>query len=164
MSATDALALVRQEAALRNIATVSQASDDDLRPIYDAVGGNPLALKLVTSQLRIHPLAVVLADLAGARTQSVAALYTYIYRRAWDLLDEAAQDLLLAMPLVSEGGGRFDLLQTMVALPPALLRSAVETLVAMNLVEVRGDLHERRYTIHSLTRTFLHEQVLQWES
>ena len=164
LSAAAALTLVRQEAALRNILAVSRATDDDLLPIYETVGGNPLALKLVTSQLRIHPLAVVLADLTGARTQSVAALYTYIYRRAWDLLDEAAQDLFLAMPLVSEQGGRFDLLQTMIELPPAELRSALETLVAMNLVEVRGDLHERRYTIHSLTRTFLHEQVLQWQA
>ena len=64
-----------------------------------------MALKLVTSQLRIHPLGVVLADLTQARTRSAAALYTYIYQRAWALLDAPAQDLLLAMPLVSEQGG-----------------------------------------------------------
>jgi hypothetical protein len=163
LAEADALALLRQEAERRNIGALLTASPADLRPIYTTVGGNPLALKLVAGQLRVHPLAVVLADLTAARTRSVEALYSYIYRRIWELLDEPAQDLLLAMPLVSEGGGRWELLQTMVDLPPAELRAALETLVGFNLVEVRGDLHSRRYTIHSLTRTFLHEQVLQWQ-
>ena len=158
----DALALIRHEADVRNIAAVRRATDADLLPIYTTVGGNPLALKLVTSQLRIHPLGVVLADLTQARTRSAAALYTYIYQRAWALLDAPAQDLLLARPLVSEQGGGEPLLQAMCELPTAELRTALETLVSFNLVEVRGDLHERRYTIHSLTRAFLHEQVLRW--
>ena len=157
------LALLRHEAERRNIPAILTATPTDLLPIYTTVGGNPLALKLVVGQLRIHPLAVVLADLTEARTRSVEALYTYIYRRTWELLDEPAQDLLLAMPLVSEGGGRWELLQTMVELPPADLRGALETLVSFNLVEVRGDLHTRRYTIHSLTRAFLQQQVLQWQ-
>lgn len=159
-----ALMLVRHEAEVRNIPTVRCATDEELRAIYATVGGNPLALKLVTSQLRIHPLAAVLTDLLRARSHSVEALYTYIYQQAWTLLGPAAQDLLLAMPLVSEQGGRFELLQTMVDLPVAELRAALETLVGFNLVEVRGDLHNRRYTIHSLTRAFLHEQVLQWQA
>ncbi|MEZ4726915.1 MAG: NB-ARC domain-containing protein [Caldilineaceae bacterium] len=163
LTEADALALVRAEGERRNIPAILTATPADLLPIYTTVGGNPLALKLVAGQLRIHPLAVVLADLMEARTRSVEALYSYIYRRTWELLDEAAQDLLLAMPLVSEGGGRWELLQTMVDLPPAALRAALETLVSFNLVEVRGDLHTRRYTIHSLTRAFLQQQVLQWQ-
>lgn len=157
-----ALALVRYEADLRNIPAVRSATDEELRPLYAAVGGNPLALKLLTSQLRIHPLAVVLNDLMGARSRSVEALYTYIYQQAWALLDASAQDLLLAMPLVSEQGGKLALLETITELSTAELRAALDTLVTMNLVDVRGDLHERRYTIHSLTRAFLHEQVLRW--
>jgi hypothetical protein len=163
LTEADALALLRAEGERRNIDAILTAKPADLLPIYTTVGGNPLALKLVAGQLHIHPLAVVLADLMEARTRSVEALYSYIYRRTWELLDEPAQDLLLAMPLVSEGGGRWELLQTMVELPPAELRAALETLVSFNLVEVRGDLHTRRYTIHSLTRAFLQQQVLQWQ-
>lgn len=158
----DALRLVRQTAALSNIPAVLAATDAALQPIYGAVGGNPLALKLVTSQLRIHPLAVVLADLTQARTRSVEALYCYIYQRIWTMLDEPAQEVLLAMPLVSEQGGAFALVDAMIQRPAAELRAALEALVRMSLVEVRGDLHERRYTIHNLTRTFLQEQVLRW--
>lgn len=163
LTEADALALLRAEGERRNIPAILTATPADLLPVYTTVGGNPLALQLVAGQLRIHPLAVVLADLTEARTRSVEALYSYIYCRTWELLDEPAQDLLLAMPLVSEQGGRWELLQTMVELPPAELRAALETLVSFNLVEVRGDLHSRRYTIHSLTRAFLQQQVLQWQ-
>jgi hypothetical protein len=34
--------------------------------------------------------------------------------------------------------------------------------VQLNLVDSRGDLKTRRYTIHNLTATFLQEQVVRW--
>lgn len=159
----DALALVRQEARVRNIPQVLAASDAELQPIFATVGGNPLALRLVTGQLRVHPLDAVLADLVAARGKQAEALYTFIYRRAWELLDENARALLLAMPLVSEQGGRFELLAATCDLAEIDLREALDHLVLLNLVDVRGNLHERRYTIHSLTRAFLHEQVIHWQ-
>jgi len=159
----EALALVRQDATIRNIPQVLAASDVDLQPIFATVGGNPLALRLVTGQLRVHPLATVLDDLLGARGKQAEALYTFIYQHAWELLDENARAALIAMPLVSEQGGRFDLIAATCDLPPVELRAALERLVTLNLVDVRGDLHDCRYTIHSLTRAFLHEQVIQWQ-
>ncbi|MCE7983068.1 MAG: ATP-binding protein [Caldilinea sp. CFX5] len=159
----EALALVRQEAAIRNIPQVLAASDTDLLPIYETVGGNPLALRLVTGQVRVHSLAAVLDDLLGARGKQAEALYTFIYQRAWELLDETARAALIAMPLVSEQGGHFELLAATCDLPPHILRAALERLVTLNLVDVRGDLHDCRYTIHSLTRAFLHEQVIRWQ-
>ena len=41
------------------------------------------------------------------------------------------------------------------------LRAAIEHLLAFSLIDARGGLHERRYTIHSLTRSFLHRQVMK---
>ena len=43
------------------------------------------------------------------------------------------------------------------------LRAGLAGLVRLNLVNVGGDLQRRRYSIHSLTRTFLHEQVARWQ-
>lgn len=159
----DALALVRQEAQMRNIAEVAAASDAELHPIYETVGGNPLALRLVTGQLRIHSLDALLSDLMEARGSSVEALYDFIYRRAWSMLDEAARDVLVAMPLVRESGGRFEMLAATCGLSDYELRKALHTLVTLNLVDVRGDLQARRYLIHGLTRAFLHEQVIRWQ-
>ncbi|MFZ2359375.1 MAG: ATP-binding protein [Anaerolineae bacterium] len=159
----DALHLVRQEAGLRNLPELATAPDAHLQPIYETVGGNPLALRLVVGQVHVHPLPVILADLAAARGESVEALYTYIYRRAWDHLDELCRRALLAMPLVSEHGGNLDFLAQISQLPSDDLRHGLSLLVTLNLVDSRGDLQQRRYTIHNLTRSFLLEQVVRWQ-
>jgi DNA-binding MarR family transcriptional regulator len=95
----------------------------------------------------------------------VEQLYHYIYWQAWTQLDTAAQQALLLMPLVTESGGDLDYLTSMAAaagLSAITVSDALERLVALSLVDSRGGLHERRYTIHALTRTFLQEQVLKW--
>lgn len=158
----DAIALVRHEAHLRNLPTVASVSDDELAPIYAVVGGNPLALRLVVGQLHIHPLPTLLGDLRGAQGSAVTGLYTHIYWQAWQALSEEARQVLLAMPLVPPDGGDLDLLATISQLSPDALRDSLAQLVRRNLVDARGDLRQRLYSIHSLTRTFLHQQVLRW--
>ena len=160
----DALRLLRQEARLRNLPALAEATDAALRPIYDAVGGNPLALRLIVGQTHVHPLPSILADLAAARGASIEALYTYIYRRSWECLDELCRRALLAMPLVSEQGGELELIRQISQLRPEELGQALTTLVNLNLVDSRGDLLRRRYTIHNLTRSFLLEQVVRWQA
>ncbi|MCB0063605.1 MAG: ATP-binding protein [Caldilineaceae bacterium] len=159
----DSLALIRQEIEARNITSGASAKETELFPIYETVGGNPLALRLVVGQLHRHPLAAVLNDLVSARGSQAEALYTHIYWHAWSQLTPTEQDVFIAMPLVSEQGGRLDLLAAMCELEESELRQAVDTLAVLNLIDVRGDLYERRYTIHSLTRSFLHEQVIRWQ-
>ncbi|MCB0182959.1 MAG: AAA family ATPase [Caldilineaceae bacterium] len=159
----DALGLMRWEAEQRNIQSVLNASDVDLYPIFEAVGGNPLALRLVIGLLHRHPLKGILADLVAARGKQIEALYTHIYGQSWSRLGAIEQDVLVSMPLVSEEGGRFEMLVSMCELDESTLRRALDTLVTFNLIEARGDLYERRYTIHSLTRAFLHEQVIRWQ-
>jgi hypothetical protein len=166
LPAVEALRFVRHEATMRNLPDLADASDADLQPIYATVGGNPLALRLVVGQVHVHTLGRVLGDLKAARGQPIEQLYTHIYRRAWDGLDEPARRTLLILPLVTEQGATFEDLGAISQgrLDEETLRNALDTLVGVNLVDARGGLHERRYTIHSLTRTFLHQQVLRWES
>lgn len=151
LSEPTTLTLVRQEAKRRNLPDLVEASDADLHPIYETVGGNPLALRLVVGQTHVHALGDVLDDLTAARGQKIENLYTYIYRRAWENLDEPTRRVFLLMPLVTEDGADMDYL------------AGMSQLVTLSLVDVRGGLQERRYTIHSLTRTFLQEQVLAWQ-
>lgn len=158
----NALAFVRWEAALRNLPALQLAADHDLQPIYDTVGGNPLALRLVVGLTHTHALDTVLADLTAARGTTIENLYLFIYRRAWEQLDDATRAAFLAMPLVSARGGTIDFLADVSDLDVSAVRAALERLVALNLVDSRGDLHTRRYTIHNLTRTFLQEQVARW--
>jgi DNA-binding MarR family transcriptional regulator len=105
--------------------------------------------------------------LQNARGHHASEIYTYIYYQIWRELDETVRRVLLLMPLVTERGGDIDYLTAMGAqgnLTPAEVTDALERLVARNLVDSRGDLHARRYTIHGLTRTFLQQQVLQWQT
>ncbi|MEZ4867538.1 MAG: ATP-binding protein [Caldilineaceae bacterium] len=159
---TDALALVRHEAALRNQPDLAGAAPEVLQPIYATVGGNPLALRLIVGQTRIHTLDLILSDLKAARGQAVTELYTYIYRYAWEHLDDLSRRALIAMPFAPPHGATVEHLVGVSQLPAADLRAALQQLVTLNLVNRAGALHESRYTIHSLTRTFLLEQVVQW--
>ena len=164
LSAQASFQLLRHEARLRNVPQVATADDDALAPIYETVGGNPLALRLVVGQLRIHSLPRVIQSLRAAEGRSIEALYDYIYRRAWDDLGEIERQVLLTMPLTPPSGGDFEQLAFVSQLPPAELQNALDTLINLNLVDRRGDLDEVSYTIHSLTRTFLLEQVIKWKA
>jgi len=163
LSAENALRLMRYEAQLSNLPQVEKADDAALLPIWTKVGGNPLALRLVIGQMHVHGLNVVLTDLTSARGVKAENFYTYIYRRAWDYLDETARNALLVMPMVTEEGGTLAYLSAVSGIDAHALNIALEQLVMLNLVDSRGNLHERYYTIHHLTRTFLHEQVAKWQ-
>ena len=75
----DALNLIRHEARLYNLPHVAAASDTDLHPLYATVGGNPLALRLVTGQLHLLTLAQAVENLRLAQGKKAEALYRYIY-------------------------------------------------------------------------------------
>jgi len=60
-------------------------------------------------------------------------------------------------------GGSFSLLREISGLEAAELYDAVEELTQLNLIEPRGNtVYEGRYSIHSLTRSFLNKQVARW--
>ncbi|MCB0183754.1 MAG: hypothetical protein KDE31_05795, partial [Caldilineaceae bacterium] len=165
LAEADAINLVRAEARGNNLMQVVTASDEDVRPIYTTAGGNPLALRLVVGQLHIFDLGQVLADLTEARSRSAESLYTFIFRRAWEHMNEPTRLLFIAMLLTSDDGDTFDELLAICQgdVSDVDLRTGLRQLVMFNLVESRGNLFERRYAIHNLTRSFLHRQVKIWQ-
>ena len=163
LSPADALALIRQEAAWSNLPELAQKDDALLVPIYETVGGNPLALRLVVGQAHLRALPAILDDLQQARGQTAEAIYTYIYQQAWDKLPAVVQDVLLVMPLVQPAGEPMDFIMQVSGLDEDVVTAALQTLITCNLVDALGDVQARRYTIHGLTRTFLAEQVSKWQ-
>lgn len=163
LSQADALRLVRLEASQRNLTELAAAGDAALQPIYQTVGGNALAIRLLVGQVHVRSLPGILDDLAAARGAPAESLYDYIYRAAWSRLDETCRRALLAMPLVTQSGGTLEQLTAISGVEPGALSDALAELVTLNLVDVRAPLlDERRYVVHSLTRTFLLEQVARW--
>ncbi|MCB0184447.1 MAG: hypothetical protein KDE31_09285 [Caldilineaceae bacterium] len=162
LSRQDALTLIRQEALLSNLPLLAECTDETLLPLIKAVGGNPLALRLVAGQTHVYSLESIVQDLIKARSETVENLYTFIYRRAWDGLDAMTKKVFLAMPLAQPGGESLEFLAGVCQLESGDVRRALNNLVLFNLVDARGGINDRRYAIHSLTRTFLQEQVARW--
>jgi hypothetical protein len=159
----DALALLRHEARMRNLAAVSSASDDDLSQIYITVGGNPLTLKLALSQLFLLPLPQVVDNLRQARGQTIVELYRYVYWQAWNQLDADGQEVLLTMPLFSQSGADLASIERVSEVKGGRLLQALERLAVLSLVNVAGDLWQKRFSIHRLTETFMMNEVIRWQ-
>jgi len=159
----DALALIRHEARRHNLPHVAASDDRALAPLFDTVGGNPLALRLVAGQLHLLTIDQVVADLHEARGRSAEALYSYIYRQAWVRLSAADQDTLMLMPLFAQSGVEMDAIARVSDLDHGALVASLENLNRLSLVNINSSLHSRRFSIHRLTESFLRKEVIRWQ-
>ena len=162
LSRSHATQLVRHEAGLRNLPDVALADEKDLIPIFDTVGGNPLALKLVVGQLRTLPLDNDRPSISSVSTGKADELYRFIYWTSWRQLSAEAQSVLLLMPLFSDSGTELITIERISDVKEYALLEALEQLIGLSLVNVSGDFKARRYGIHRLTETFLLQEVIKW--
>lgn len=157
----DTMRLIRHEAHLKGLSLVTAAPDSQLDPIYDVVGGNPLAVKLVTGQVAILSLEHVLENLKKARGKQNEELYTFLYWEAWRLLTAASRQIFLMMPLIEQG--TVEQLMAVSGFDRHELSQALQQLVELSLVQLKAtDFQIYRYSIHSLTETFLLTEALKW--
>ncbi len=132
--------------------------------LYALIGGLPLALKLVAAQIGSLPLETILADLQSARQSVYTGLYSYIYRRTWELLPPSARHLLLSLLVADPDGEDVDFIYTLSALPWDDFVGALEALRRFSLLEAGHALAAPRYRLHRLTITFLETDVLErWQ-
>lgn len=157
---TYAFELILHEANIRGITELIHASQSQLDAIYDIVGGNPLALKLVVGQASVFSLPQILKGLVQTEHKSISDLYTYIYWQAWHALDAVQKQILLIMPLAQ--GGDLSQIIAISELDMGEVGRAIEQLVKLSLVTVYGHIENRRYAIHRLTETFLLHEVIKW--
>ena len=162
LSFTDSNALLHHHAQDIGVDALEAADDVELQAIYGVVGGNPLALKLVVSQLDLLPLSQVIEGLTSSRPGPIEDLYQHIYRQSWKILTPEARSLLQSMPLVGETGGLPDYLQAISNLPEDRFWPALQELRTRSLLEVRGTIQEKRYGVHRLTETFLRTEIIHW--
>ena len=130
--------------------------------IYEAVGGNPLAVKLVVGLAGHLDLHAILSDLVTARHRDIHSMYQNIYLHSWQRLSEEAQRLLMVMPLATERGMTMPLMEVNSDLDFGALGAAIAELKKRSLIDVSGSATARRYSIHQLTRAFLGSSVIEW--
>lgn len=156
LSLTDALELIRLEAERTGFSSLATAVDADLLPIYEAVGGNPLALKLIVGQLKFRSLPRVLHHFGtAAANDNREALFDYIYQEIWEGLGDTSKMALLALTQAGATGFTFEHLTAVSGLPEPDLDECLENLILLSLVDIGGNLTERRYRLHRLTELFL---------
>lgn len=158
LSLADSRAFLESELARRG--RDLRLETDTMRMIHDIIGGVPLALKLTAAQLAHLPLAEVMDGLRQANREPSERLFTYIYRRAWQLLDESAKALLLSLLSISPDGEDVAWLRLMSDLPENEFEAALAQLTAYSLLEVAGSPTAPAYRLHRLTTTFLQTEIL----
>lgn len=159
LSFPDASELLRTHSHEIGLGSMAITEEKDLQAVYDAVGGNPLALKLVAGMTARFPLPVVLKDLGSQRLHQTREMYERVFDRAWNALSQDAGRLLEGMPLVAGSGAGPAQLLAFSGLPEERFWQAVNELISRSLLEVRGTTSERRYGIHQLTRAFLERRT-----
>jgi hypothetical protein len=162
LSAEHALALLRQAAEDRELSALATCPNEDLLPIYNAVGGNPLALLLVVGQTHVRPLHAVLKDLSAAPAHPPATLFGYIYRQVWEGLATVDRQVLLAVCSAQVTDLDAASLGALCGLDADRTTTALQRLIQANLVYMEGDLDACRYRVHNLTYRFLQTMAASW--
>jgi len=155
-------ALIQRMAGEHAIAQAEHLSGDELGQLYDVIGGNPLAARLVAGQLARLPLARVLDNPAALHTDRGLPLFDALFARTWESLGDEARQLALVLPLVPPEGAFWDDLFLLAGLPETALDTAITELTSSAFLEALGP--APRYAIHHLTRRYLEQTVTQPEN
>jgi DNA polymerase III delta prime subunit len=155
LSRDDTLALIQHEAETRGLHELANAPERELEQIYEVTGGNPLTTKLIVGQIHTLSLPMALARFKAAKGKPVEELLNFIYANAWQVLDQDSRQVLQAMLLVTEEGGRLEQIAATAELDRDDTATCLQRLATLSLVNVGGSLKERRYSLHQLTQTFV---------
>jgi tetratricopeptide (TPR) repeat protein len=160
MEQSEALALIRTEGRRLGLASLEEGEEKPLLRLYQSTGGVPLAIKWAVGQIKQkgQSLDGVLAALHAARGD----IFEEIFARSWSLLSDEAQHILMVMPSFATSASR-DAIEAATDLHHHALDEGMGQLVEMRLVEVTDELDEakRRYSVHSLTRSFAQREAGQ---
>ncbi len=134
----------------------------DAEAIYEIIGGNPLAIRMVVDLARDLPLKVILEDIPQGKIKETEKIYTHIYKKTWEELQDEARAVLMLMPMTARAGTTYHHLAEISQLPVSQLAQAIQELRRRSLLEVthEGD-GEIRYSIHRLTENFIRKEILQ---
>ena len=152
MSKDHAIQLVRQGQPSKNIPSLAGAPEEELIPIFDTVGGNPLALRLVVGQLHLlHPRPCAVEAAGGGDSPSSTCIPTCSATPGTALEDDTSFWQYRWSPnkeATLSPGGRVS------GLPVDVTGDSLARLSLEIWWKPQGAFNQKRYTIHSLTRTF----------
>lgn len=154
LNTKDAVSLLKHQAKIIGV-DFSHFLDAELQKVCDLVGGHPLALRLTPKLTLMHSLPQVEASLHEGQA-GLGRVYHLIYEKLWQTLTDEEKQLLQTMLWSASPGSPAKHLIAISGFSEQQFWSVMTRLIEQCLIELRGNLHERRYGIHSLTEQFLH--------
>jgi hypothetical protein len=141
---------------------LAQAPQEKLIEIWEVTGGAPLAMKLIVAQTRSLDVDLVLRHLKRAGSK----LYSFIFRRSWQLLSLPAQLILIYIGRTVPASVSWEELAGVKEITDneEELLAALHQLVNYSLLDVYPFPGQVRYGIHQLTRQFVQTDLpLMWQ-
>ncbi len=132
--------------------STSVIADDRFLSVLKATGGNPKAMEMVVGQIRHgSSLDTILEDLSNAKGD----IFTDLFSRAWNLLNEDEKQTLMLMSMFPGGTVR-SALPELLCLNSTQLESAVTKLSELSLISIENEapLDDPFYSLHPLVQLF----------
>jgi hypothetical protein len=158
---SDCISFLRNEGSVRGLQFVAKLEEKYLRLISQAIGGAPLAGKLVISQLTRLTIATVLENLEEAKGE-MESVYLFIYRKSWGLLSSHSRKVLLSMPIFPAPINKSAIEQVSTITGNELIGALAE-LIQLSMIEMNDAILDtkRKYSIHQLTRNFVQTELIE---
>jgi hypothetical protein len=132
----------------------------EMEPLYEVTGGNPKAIMLALGYLKHgqRPLGDVINEIYAGRGN----LFDELFVRAWQLLDDSARRILMAMTLFPLNASELALSEVS-AMQGFAFGRAVERLGEISLIDMsRPDIKSApRYSLHPLVRAFARAKLCE---
>lgn len=139
-------------ALIEHIAQQKEVANCDTEAVYDLVGGNPLAIILLVSQMSELPVQRVLERV---RLGEMTDLYNFIFSNAWSLLSSSEKGLLFTIQRVGDQAD-WEWLAMVSEQPVSNMEHDLQRLRSLSLVQIQHTIEGLPlYSIHRLTSTFL---------
>lgn len=157
MSEAESLEFVEQRLQVLHMNHLAD-SLKQFAPIIEVTGGNPKAIEMAMGCLKYErrPLQEVVDDLYEARGE----MFSDLFQRSWALLDEGARRVLYAMTLFGASADR-EALSAVADIRGLTFARALERLTDLAFLDVQQAdlLHEARYALHPLVRSFARTEL-----
>jgi hypothetical protein len=152
LDSEDGVRFMKTDASRRNIASVLPKTQKSLAEMCKVTGGLPFAMQLAIGQATRLPWRRILESCIAGQSE----LYYYLFRDLWKILDPVAQGTLIYMRTSHDGIELDELLAAEKIGSTDQILSAVNELVRLALVDVRGLTESSAsYGIHPLTYNFV---------
>lgn len=140
--------------------------------LYQKVGGNPLAIKLIAGLLTEMSVEEILEELKSVDHPETGHLFERVFFRVWQDMHDGSKRVLITLGLFQKTKVTKETLLRLNKTPgpdrfkitKGSLNDILTDLRLRSLVEVERERLNRefRFGIHNLTRTFLNSHVIEW--